>query len=53
MGQLRFLETALEAQNRVTLGHFGGDWHVWKGAFQSFQGGLKGDLFCKDVTIAD
>lgn len=49
MGQLRFLETALEAQNRVTLGHFGGDWHVWKGGFQSFHGTLKGGFFVAGI----
>lgn len=53
MGQLQFSRLSLGAQNRVTLCHFGGDRHAWKGAFRRFQGGLKGRLFCGNVTGAD
>jgi len=27
---------------QVILGVFWGDWHAWKGGFQSFQGTLRG-----------
>ena len=38
-------QIVLRGSKQVVLGDFGGDWHAWNSAFQSFQGTLKGGFF--------